>query len=207
MKNPRYTAPGETTGLMCAVHGEENEMVCVTNTTRPCDHPGCGKVPSFNVEGSTHPIRCKKHKDDIMVNVKSPTCAFHGCPSVNPKFNEEGEPRGKWCVDMQNKTRCAFAGCKEMRPRYNAPGEKTGLFCKDHAGSMIDVYAKRCAHPPCMFIASFNVRGQPAEWCMVHKTSVMRNVTCAECTYDGEEGCDVVPHYNLPGKKGPLCGA
>ena len=164
----------------------------------------------FNFEEFSFGIRCAKHKEIRMVDVKHKTCEHEGC-KTRPFYNKEGEIKGRFCnehkeigmVDVKNKT-CEHEGCK-TRPNYNKEGEIKGRFCNEHKEiGMVDVKNKTCEHEGCKTQPFYNKEGEiKGRFCAEHKEIGMVDVKHKTCEH---EGCKTQPFYNKEGEiKGRFC--
>ena len=107
----------------------------------------CGIRANFNYENIKFGIRCSKHKEIGMIDIKHKKCQYTDCKK-RPTFNIEGEICPRFCADhkeirminLVDKT-CEY--CKKI-PIYNIEGELKGRFCKDHKEiGMINVKNKK----------------------------------------------------------------
>jgi hypothetical protein len=81
------------------------------------------------------PIRCKSHKAEGMVDVKSKRCQHEGCCKLGPSFNFEGESKGKFCsshkaegmVDVKH-DKCLSNACLGTRANNKLKGYCTPCF-------------------------------------------------------------------------------
>ena len=169
-----------------------------------CFHPNCRVRPIYNKEGETKALYCSEHKEDGMVNVKSPRCIHEGC-KVRPNYNKEGETKGLYCsrhklegmVDVKHK-RCIHPNCKII-PSYNIEGDTNALYCSEHKlDGMVNVKDKICIHPNCKIIPSYNIEGETKGlYCSEHKLEEMVNVISPRCIHPN---CKVSPSYNIEGE-------
>ena len=159
----------------------------------------CGIHACFNFTGENFRIRCKKHKEIGMINVKSKTCEHEGC-KIQPIYNFEGEIKAKFCnehkeigmIDVKSKT-CEHEGCK-IQPIYNFEGLK-GKFCNEHKEiGMVNVKDKTCEHEGCKTRANFGYINQIAVRCARHKLPLMFKNRKSECQ---EENCFEISEYGI----------
>ena len=173
-----------------------------------CAHPGCVKIPSFNLPDQVQPLFCSVHKTSSdMVNVVGPQCAYEGGCCKAPSCNFPSEKSALMCKvhalpGMLNvkSARCAHPGCTRISPKYNSPTETRGILCKAHAGpEMIDVLNKKCAHTGCGTRPSYNIPGlRSGLFCLEHKSATMVNVLNKLCDFPM---CGTQPIYGAPGQK------
>ncbi len=107
------------------------------------------KSPSFNYEGETKALYCKKHKLDNMINVINKKCIV--CKIKQPIFNYKEESKALYCgkhkmlgmVNIKSK-RCII--CNDKIPSYNYKGEKKALYCFGCKldNNMVDIKSKKC---------------------------------------------------------------
>ena len=177
----------------------------------------CGIRAIFNFEEFSFGIRCAKHKEIGMINVKHKTCEHEGCKTL-PIYNNEGESKARFCnehkeigmVDVKHKT-CEHEGCK-TRPIYNNEGELKARFCNEHKEiGMVDVISKTCEHEGCKTRRPrFGYINHAATHCTQHKLHLMfkkRKVECQEenCTEISEYGVEEPTHCFLHQKENQLC--
>ncbi len=79
----------------CAKHALP-DMVNVVS--KRCEHPGCSKQPTFNVEGEKNARFCKEHALPTMVDISHKKCEHPGC-STRPSYNLDGEKNGRFCKE------------------------------------------------------------------------------------------------------------
>jgi hypothetical protein len=175
-----------TQGAQCFLQ-KKKEMKAPKKRPR-CAHPGCVRIPSFNLPDQAFPLFCRVHTTSRgMVNVIGPRCAYEGGCYKAPSCNFPNEKVRLMCKvhalpGMLNimSARCAHPGCSRIGPTYNLPTETRGVLCKDHAGpEMIDVLNKKCAHTGCGTRPSYNIPGlRSGLFCLEHKsaTATMVNV-------------------------------
>ena len=176
-------------------------------TRRLCEHDGCNKRQSFDMEGGKGRF-CVKHKEDGMVDVKNKRCEHAECSS-QPSFDMEGG-KGRFCVkhkqegmvDVKNK-RCEHDGCKSINPTFDTEGRK-GRFCLKHKeDGMVNVKNKRCAHDECSSHPVFDMEGGKGRFCVKHKQEGMVDVKTKRCEHDGCKSIN--PTFDTEGRKGRFC--
>ena len=171
-------------------------------TTNKCKV--CGIRASFNFEGQIKGVRCSKHKEINMIDIKNKTCEFQGC-KTRPTYNLEGEIKARFCnehkelnmVDIKHKT-CEFQGCK-THPSYNLEGEIKARFCFEHKEvNMVDIINKTCEFQGCKKQPNFNLEGEiKARFCSEHKELNMIDIKHKTCEF---QGCKKQPHFNFEGE-------
>lgn len=95
---------------------------------------------------------------------------------------------------------CNYPDCK-VYPKYNIKNEKIALFCNTHKtkkDNMINVKDKTCLQEECKKLPLYNIDGEKALYCSIHKKENMIFITSNICKYDG---CKKIPCYNIYGKK------
>lgn len=55
-----------------------------------------------------------------------------------------------------------------------------------------------CEVQDCTKRSRYNIKGNPARFCILHKTSTMANVTSKLCEF---ESCTIISHFNIKGEK------
>lgn len=179
------------------------------------------KRPSFNLVGLL-PIYCSpcgkkinQEQNINMINVTINHCEYPSC-MVNPRFNEEGETKGKYCsshipkdkimYNLQDK-KCEHEECHKYAT-FNFEG-LPGRYCKEHIidKRMVNIKNyKQCHYPECKKRPSFGfsenkkiVDANLATHCANHKSKEMIDVIHPKCME-----CDLLASYNLRGEKIPL---
>jgi hypothetical protein len=170
---------------------------------KTCIHEGCKTLPSFNKEGETKALYCKKHKKEGMVSLDK-RCIHEGC-KTRPIYNKEGKTKALYCkehkkegmVNIKDKT-CIHEGCKTL-PNFNKEGETKALYCKKHKKEgMVNVKDKTCIHEGCKTLPTYNKEGDTKMlYCKEHKKEGMVNVKDKTCIH---EGCKILPVYNKEGE-------
>ena len=79
----------------------------------------CDVSPSFNIEGSKCPVRCKIHRADGMVNVTSKRCAAAKCNRF-PGYNDPGKSTGQFCKEHMRE------GMVQVSGTYTAKAKSVG---------------------------------------------------------------------------------
>ena len=159
----------------------------------------CSIRANFNFEAYTFGIRCAKHKEIGMVDVKHKTCEHEGCKTL-PTYNKEGEIKARFCnehkeigmINVKSKI-CEHEGCKTI-PNYNNEGEIKARFCNEHKEiGMIDVKNKTCEHEGCKKQPFYNKEGEiKGRFCVEHKEIGMVDVKNKTCEH---EGCKTRAHF------------
>jgi len=92
--------------------------------------------------------------------------------------------------------------CNKKCALFNFP-KKSPKYCKKCSQEgMIDVFNKRCEHPNCDKLASFNFKGEKKRiFCGKHKLKNMIKIHKKVCNF---EDCLVGPSYNFPDEKKPI---
>ena len=162
----------------------------------------CGIRANYNFSNIKFGIRCSKHKEIGMIDIKHKKCQYTDCKK-RPTFNIEGEICPRFCADhkeirMINVVDKTCEYCKKI-PIYNIEGELKGRFCKDHKEiGMINVKDKTCEYIGCKKIPTFNIEGEiTARFCGDHKEIGMINVKNKTCEYIG---CKKIPIFNIEGE-------
>jgi EsV-1-7 cysteine-rich motif len=176
-----------------------------------CLFPNCGIRALFNFRGESRGVRCSKHKEIGMTDIKSKKCASIGC-GKRPAFNFAGE-LPKFCAthqligmtNVKNK-KCEHENCSRQ-PIFNFEGEKKGKFCAQHkSANMINVRDKKCSYKNeiCSKKPMFNFEGESeGKFCSKHKEPTMVNVISRKCAHTG---CKFIPTFNVEGeRKGKFC--
>ena len=164
----------------------------------------CGIRANYNFANIKFGIRCSKHKEIGMIDVKHKTCIHIGCKK-QPVFNIEGEITPRFCVehkeigmiDIKHK-KCQYTDCKK-RPTFNIEGEICPRFCTDHKEiEMINVVSKTCQYNGCKKQPAFNIEGEIfPRFCVEHKEIGMINVKNKTCEYGD---CEKIPTFNVEGE-------
>lgn len=164
----------------------------------------CGCRANFNFSCHKFGVKCSKHKDPNMIDVKNKKCQEIGC-NKRPVYNKEGESVGIFCkshkepymIDVKS-SKCQEIGCNK-RPIFNKEGELSGIFCSEHKKlNMVNVRHKRCQKKGCSKIPSYNKNGESIGiFCADHKESNMVDIKNRKCQ---EMGCNKRPVYNNNGK-------
>jgi hypothetical protein len=68
-----------------------------------CAASGCGKSPTYNIQGERKPLFCVDHKTSDMVDVFHKKCEYEGCDK-RPLYNYQGVNSAKWCVYHRHQT-------------------------------------------------------------------------------------------------------
>lgn len=134
---------------------------------RRCLQNNCSRRGSFNVQGSTAAVYCKRHAADGMVNVRSRRCSHSSC-SRRPSFNQEGSKTDNCRKHAEDgganvSSRRCLRDCCMLQPSFNYEGSMTPAFCRTHAEvGMVDARSNRCAVCSRTEKLSFNyqLRGQ-----------------------------------------------
>jgi len=163
----------------------------------------CGKQASFNFKGITTGVKCGKHKEPNMVDVKHPQCVADNC-YLRPNYNYKNDKQGMYCkkhklenmVDVTHNT-CEFKNCP-ARPSYNYQGKKKGIYCDLHKlDHMVNVVTVKCLADNCNTHPTFNYKGKiKGIYCIRHKLDNMVNVKDRKCEFNG---CNVIPTFNYKG--------
>jgi len=159
----------------------------------------CGIQAIYNYEGMIGGIRCSKHKEPDMVDVKNKKCVV--CKKKRPCFNVEGSSIATHCgdckgpdmVDIKNK-KCVV--CKKKQPYFNVEGSSIATHCGDCKGpNMVDIKSKKCV--VCKKkIPHFNVEGSSiATHCGDCKGPEMVNVKDKKCVVCKKK----IPVFNAEG--------
>lgn len=187
-----------------------NCRVKLFKTSNTCNV--CGIRALFNFEGQTDGIKCKKHKDISMINIKTKNntkkCQFLNCKKI-PNFNFEGETLAKFCcqhkeanmINIKTK-KCNFQSCKKI-PNFNFEGEITGKFCSEHKEpNMIDIKHKTCLFQNCKRQPAFNFEGEKhRKFCSDHKLPNMVNIKHKKCNF---LNCKKLPIFNFKDELIPI---
>jgi hypothetical protein len=178
-------------------------------TKEECEISDCSNKPRFNFSGETIALRCSKHRESEMIDIKRKMCAQENCYK-RPSFNFQNE-KPLFCVKhicqgMVNviSKMCQIKECKKQ-PIYNFVGENQGKFCKFHALSdMIDIKNKRCEFDECKKQSNYNFAGEKqGKFCKSHALPEMINVISKTCEI---KECNIIPIYNFVGEKqGKFC--
>jgi hypothetical protein len=161
----------------------------------------CNRQASYNYKNVNKGIRCKKHIELGMVDVRHIKCLI--CNVKRPSFNYEGEKKATHCKDCSKEgmidiihKKCIV--CKKKNPCFNYEGEKKATHCKDCSmDGMIDIKNFKCIvcnkkRP------SFNYEGEK------------KATHCKDCSIDGmndifHKKCIVCkkknPSFNYEGEK------
>ena len=148
----------------------------------------CDIRASFNFEGNTNGIYCKKHSEPGMINVVSPRCNAEDC-SKQPNFNFEGESRALYCskcaepgmIDIKN-PRCKAEGCK-TRASYGIPCNLPSRCAVHKQEGMIIRPRGKCRIKDCKEIATHGTH-KPIH-CENHKTDNDVDLVERKCTQCG----------------------
>jgi hypothetical protein len=167
----------------------------------------CGIRAIYNFEGESIGIKCSKHKEPNMIDIKNKKCIV--CKMTQPNFNFEGETEATHCgtcklpnmVNVKSK-KCIV--CKEKQSAFNFEGKKVGTHCaKCKLPNMIDIKHKKCivckSKNPI-----FNFEGETkATHCGGCKESNMIDIRSKKCIV-----CKMTrPHFNFEGEtKATHCG-
>lgn len=179
--------------------------ICRMKTSKPkniCQI--CGVRARYNYKGETDGVRCVKHKEPDMIDIKANKCKK--CSQPYPLFNFAGETKGIYCskckepemIDVRHK-KCIVCNIKD--PRYNIAGETKNLYCYIcKLPDMINIMDKKCIN--CKnYRAIYNEKGQTKGlFCKECKTSEMINVTSKKCIKCGEGR----PFYNMENEEKAL---
>jgi hypothetical protein len=156
----------------CRTH-KTDEMLLII---KRCEHPGCLKIPIFNLPGENKGRFCKNHKSQDMIIIYKYTCTYQD--EINGKCN--------------------------IVAKYNYQEEKKAVFCKNHKlDGMVYINYCKCAHPLCIIQASFNFAGKKPKYCKGHSETGMVNVRGG--TYCIEPGCRNRNTYNYEGQPPLYC--
>ena len=140
-KQPNYNFEGESKGIYCVTH-KENDMIDIVNPK--CLK--CKKQSTYNFEGESKGIYCAEHKKNDMVDVVNPKCLK--C-TKQPTYNFEGESKGVYCVEHKENDMVDVVSPKCLKctkkPYYNFEGESKGFYCVTHKeNDMINVVSPKC---------------------------------------------------------------
>ena len=205
IKNAIFNNSGETRGICCAKH-KEDDMIDIKN--KSCIYEGCNIQSNYNLPGEKIGLYCAKHKEDDMIDVKNKSCIYEGC-NILPSYNYPGEKISIYCathkdhnmMDIRSKT-CISEGCN-IRASYNLQGEKIAIFCAKHKECDMVNVIKKCISEGCNIIPIYNYPGEKiALYCSKHKLDDMIDIKNKKCNF---EDCNIRPIYNYPGEKIPLC--
>ena len=215
---------------------EEEEMAAAPSEPKrprvwlqPCLHPnGCSTMASFNLPGQITLIRCSKHKEPAMVNLRrkgkhhvprknktqfSMLCRDPSGCQTKSSFNMPDVTPAIRClehklpgmVNVREQSLCKEPDCTTY-PCFGVPDTKTRLYCFEHKkAGMVDLAKKPCESAGCKVMPSFNVPGAAcARYCLKHKASDMVDVVSGrKCQ---SVGCDVQGMFNTPGEeRGAYC--
>ena len=142
MKGPNFNKPGETIGIFCKEHKEE-DMIDIKH--KRCAREGCTKWPGFNVPGEKAGKFCKKHKLDGMTSVASTKCMQ--C-SAEAQWGRSEFHRAQWCARHKPDTAVDVAKerrCVECAEDYVFIVD-TKKYCSDHCpeSSYLDMTKRLC---------------------------------------------------------------
>ena len=178
--------------MMKCIHIDNNGIKCVRKSV-------------YNMKGLS-PKYCKKHKKDIMVNVKS---KCKKCFLKQPSFNYLGnELKAEYCGDckkvgMVNFKQSKCIKCKINSRTHNYPGLKAE-YCK-YCKEIGMLYLRRNMCKNCnLKQPSFNYKGLCAEYCGDCKEDGMVNVVTKKC-----KECNIKRssfNYQGIGNKEEYCG-
>jgi len=107
----------------------------------------CGIRACFNFPEESFGIRCKKHSDIGMIDIKHPKCF---CGKARPIFNFENETRPTHCGDCKQvgmidivNPKCVI--CKGKQPHFNFENETRATHCGDcKLPEMINIVTPKC---------------------------------------------------------------
>jgi hypothetical protein len=184
-------------------------MIDVANPK--CIEDGCLIRPTYNTDGNTKAIYCKKHKKANMVNIKDKAkCIENNCKKFKT-FNYFGEKKALYCNNHKKENmvniitkKCDEDGCFKI-PVYNYKGNTIGIYCNSHKKeSMINVKDKLCFINNCNKRAMYYYKTNISSvYCLNHKKDDMINFKQAKCVFND---CYVRPNYNYTlEKRGIYC--
>lgn len=128
----------------------------------------CAMCTRDAVYGIGAPTRCSLHKEQDMVNVKTPRCDYKGCQkhphfgyTVPVRCDQHKEPD---MVNVKGK-RCEHEGCESLGPSFGFPGARRGSFCSKHkTDEMVDIKNTKCSYQDCTSTANPKYSG----YCVQH---------------------------------------
>ena len=153
----------------------------------------------YNFAGQTYGIRCSKHKEPSMINIKNKKCII--CKLKQPAYNLEcttiathcGDCKDPCMINIKNK-KCIV--CKLKQPTYNLECTTIATHCGDcKEPSMVNVRGKKCVSCK-LKQPTYNLEGTTiATHCGDCKEPSMVNVRDKKCVI-----CKIKhPAYNLEG--------
>jgi hypothetical protein len=167
----------------------------------------CNIRAIYNFAGQTYGIRCSKHKEPSMIDVKNKKCIV--CKNKIPCFNLDGTNIATHCNDCKQPSmvnvkdkKCVV--CKIKQPVFNIKDKTNATHCGDcKEPSMVNVKDKKCVVCKTR-IPTFNLDGQSkATHCGDCKESSMIDVKSKKCII-----CKLKrPNFNLDGQSNAThCG-
>lgn len=155
LKSALYKNPLDKKESWCSEHKKDNSIR--VSHSKKCEIENCSTIPSFNYPNKTTPIRCLKHKEEGMVNIKlnNMKCNFTGC-TKNAIYKSESSNK-KWCkIHKENESvvigctaMCKFKECLAY-PSFGYPDTKILLRCYKHREEgMVDIKHKKCNFADC----------------------------------------------------------
>lgn len=174
-----------------------------------CQHVGCDKWASFNMEGKSARLYCAAHKISGMVNLKNGFCEQPHCKK-RPLYNLPRESKGRFCAEHQQPGMedvvgriCEQGGCR-LRAAFDMPGAAGGRFCAGHRlDGMVNVSKPLCEFDSCWKIPHFNLPSKArGRFCVAHKQDGMIDVLATLCE---EHGCSKQPSFGFVGDSRRRC--
>lgn len=169
-----------------------------------CENLECCDKPRFNFPGETKALRCSKHREIGMIDIKRKMCEHKNC-YTRPSYNFEHQ-KPLYCIkhispgmiNVVDKT-CEIPECKVI-PIFNFPEEIKGKRCLEHSlEGMINVVNRKCKNTECLLIPLFNFPEEKMGiYCLEHCFEGMINVKHKRCK---NKQCNTIPNYNYSNKK------
>ena len=165
----------------------------------------CQTRASFNFEGEIKGIRCSKHKEIGMIDVKHPKCII--CKKTLPTFGYEEDNNATHCkkcslpsmTDLKH-PKCIL--CKITQPHYGYEIDKKKTHCaKCCLPTMIELSNSKCIK--CKKTQPhYGYQGDKATHCKKCSSPTMIDLKNPKCTI-----CDTRASYGLPLNRPSRCSS
>lgn len=171
----------------CLDHKDATRMNRVDLHHR-CEIPDCRSIGKYNYPRKKIPVRCKKHKTDIMVDVfKLAICEVRNCNKIPCyTYGESTIPRR--CEDHKKKKMreikvalCSVKDCHNFATVRRRDTEESDFTCEDHANSDDNELIRGrgnillCMYENCDRLATYGNRNRRSclSRCSLHKEDHM----------------------------------
>lgn len=171
----------------CLEHKDGTRMNRVDLHHR-CEIPYCRSMGKFNYPRKKIPVRCEKHKTDIMVDVyKLAICEVRNCNKI-PRYAYRESTIPRRCEDHKKKKMreikvalCSAEGCRNFATVRRRNTEESDFTCVDHANFNDDGLIRckgnilLCMYENCDRLATYGNKNRRSHLvrCSLHKEDHM----------------------------------